>query len=129
MSGKPTRAQILDPRTHYGHAKASTRHFITQRVTGALNIAFTAFLVWFVVSLAGKTPAEMLALAANPFVAIGLALMVIGVSVHMRNGMRDVLEDYFEGRNYDLMMGLNTLFTGFFLVVALGAIAKIVFWG
>lgn len=129
MSGKPTRAQILDPRTHYGHAKASTRHFITQRVTGALNIVFTAFLVWFVVSLAGRTPAEMLALVANPFVAIGLALMVIGVSIHMRNGMRDVLEDYFEGRNYSLMMGLNTLFTGFFLVVALGAIAKIVFWG
>jgi len=129
MSGKPTRAQILDPRTHYGHAKASTRHFITQRVTGALNILFTIFLVWFVVSLAGKTPAEMLALAASPFVAIGLALMVIGVSIHMRNGMRDVLEDYFEGRKYDLMMGLNTLFTGFFLVVALGAIAKIVFWG
>ena len=129
MSGKPTRAQILDPRTHYGHAKASTRHFLTQRVTGALNIAFTAFLVWFVVSLAGKSPAEMLGLVANPFVAIGLALMVIGVSVHMRNGMRDVLEDYFEGRNYDLTMLLNTLFTGFFLVVALGAIAKIVFWG
>lgn len=129
MSGKPTRAQVLDPRTHYGHGKAATRHFITQRVTGAFNIAFTAFLVWFVVSLAGKTPAEMLALVANPFVAIGLALMVIGVSVHMRNGMRDVLEDYFEGRNYDLMMALNTLFTGFFLVVALGAIAKIVFWG
>lgn len=129
MSGKPTRAQILDPRTHYGHAKAATRHFITQRVTGVFNIAFTAFLVWFVVSLAGKSPAEMLALVANPFVAIGLALMVIGVSVHMRNGMRDVLEDYFEGRNYDLAMGLNTLFTGFFLVVALGAIAKIVFWG
>jgi succinate dehydrogenase / fumarate reductase membrane anchor subunit len=129
MSGKPTRAQILDPRTHYGHAKASTRHFITQRVTGALNILFTIFLVWFVVSLAGKTPAEMLALVASPFVAIGLALMVIGVSIHMRNGMRDVLEDYFEGRKYDLMMGLNTLFTGFFLVVALGAIAKIVFWG
>jgi succinate dehydrogenase / fumarate reductase, membrane anchor subunit len=129
MSSKPTRAQILDPRTHYGHAKASTRHFITQRVTGALNILFTIFLVWFVVSLAGKTPTEMLALASNPFVAIGLALMVIGVSIHMRNGMRDVLEDYFEGRNYDLMMGLNTLFTAVFLVVALGAIAKIVFWG
>lgn len=31
--------------------------------------------------------------------------------------------------DYDLMMALNTLFTGFFLVVALGAIAKIVFWG
>ena len=129
MSGKPTRAQILDPRTHYGHPKAATRHFITQRVTGALNIIFTAFLVWFVVSLAGKTSAEMLALVANPFVAIGLALMVIGVSIHMRNGMRDVLEDYFEGRNYDLMMLLNTVFTGVFLVVALGAIAKIVFWG
>lgn len=128
-SAKPTRAQIQNPSTHYGRAKASTRHFITQRVTGALNILFTVFIVWFVVSLAGKAPAEMVALAANPFVAIGLAALVVNVAIHMRNGMRDVIEDYFDAGEHGLAMLANNLFTGLVLVVALGAIAKLVFWG
>ena len=130
MSGdKPTRAQIQNPSTHYGGAKAATRHFLTQRVTAALNIVFTLFIVWFVVSLAGKAPAEMIALARNPFVAIGLALLVVNVSLHMRNGMRDTIEDYFDKGEHSWAMLANNIFVAFFVVVALGAIAKLVFWG
>ncbi|WP_423065968.1 succinate dehydrogenase, hydrophobic membrane anchor protein [Devosia sp. CN2-171] len=126
---KPTQAQIQNPTTHYGNAKASTRHFITQRVTGALNILFAVFMVWFVVSLAGRAPAEMIELARNPFVALGLAVMVVNVAIHMRNGMRDTIEDYFDKGEHGLAMLANNAFVLFFLVVALGAIAKIVFWG
>ncbi len=126
---KPTQAQIQNPATHYGNAKAATRHFITQRVTGAINIAFTLFIVWFVVSLAGKTPAEMIALVRNPFVALGLALLVVNVAIHMRNGMRDVIEDYFAKGEHSPAMLANNAFVGFFVLVALGAIAKLVFWG
>jgi len=128
-SDKPTRAQIQTPSTHYGNGKAATRHFITQRLTGAFNILFALFMVWFVVSLAGKAPAEMIELARNPFVAIGLVLLVVNVSVHMRNGMRDTIEDYFDKGEHSWAMVANNLFTGFFFVVALGAIAKLVFWG
>lgn len=127
--GKPTRAQIQNPSTHYGKAKASTRHFITQRITGAINIVFALFIIWFVVSLAGRAPAEMIELARNPFVAIGLALLVVNVSIHMRNGMRDVIEDYFDKGEYGWAMLANNLFVACFFVVALGAIAKLVFWG
>ncbi|WP_055046793.1 succinate dehydrogenase, hydrophobic membrane anchor protein [Devosia sp. A16] len=128
-SDKPTRAQIQNPSTHYGKAKASTRHFITQRITGAINIVFALFIIWFVVSLAGRAPAEMIELARNPFVAIGLALLVVNVSIHMRNGMRDVIEDYFDKGEHGLAMLANNLFVASFFVVALGAIAKLVFWG
>ena len=126
---KPSQAQIQTPSTHYGNAKASTRHFITQRVTGAINIVFTLFIVWFVVSLAGKAPAEMIVLTRNPFVAIGLALLVVNVAIHMRNGMRDTIEDYFDKGEHSWTMLANNVFTGFFVVAALGAIAKLVFWG
>lgn len=129
MSEKPTAAQIATPTTHYGNAKASTRHFITQRVTGALNVVFTLFFVWFVVSLAGADRAGMVGIVANPLVAIALALLIINVVIHMRNGMRDVLEDYVEGAQYRLLMTANTVFAVFIAVVVLGAIAKIVFWG
>lgn len=126
---KPSRAQVQTPSTHYGSAKASTRHFITQRVTGAINIVFTLFIVWFVVSLAGKAPAEMIGLVRNPFVAIGLALLVVNVAIHMRNGMRDVIEDYFDKGEHGPEMLANNVFTGFFVVAALGALIKLVFWG
>jgi succinate dehydrogenase / fumarate reductase membrane anchor subunit len=126
---KPSRAQVQTPSTHYGSAKASTRHFITQRVTGAINIVFTLFIVWFVVSLAGKAPAEMIGLARNPFVAIGLMLLVVNVAIHMRNGMRDVIEDYFDKGEHGPEMLANNVFTGFFVVAALGALIKLVFWG
>ena len=36
-ASKPSRAQVQTPLTHYGNAKASTRHFITQRVTGVIE--------------------------------------------------------------------------------------------
>ena len=129
MSEKPTMAQVANPKSHYGNAKASTRHFITQRLTGALNVVFTLFFVWFVVSLAGADRAGMVAVVANPFVAIALAALIVNVVVHMRNGMRDVLEDYFEGVQYRTLMAANTAFAVFIAVVVLGAIAKIVFWG
>jgi len=129
MSSKPTRAEIQNPSTHYGASRASTRHFATQRVTGALNVLFTLFLVWLVVSLAGADTAGKLALVRHPVVALGLALLVVSVAIHMRNGMRDVIEDYFDKGEHSLAMLLNNLFVGIVVLGALGALAKIVFWG
>ena len=45
---------IADPRAHYGNGPASTRHFITQRVTGLINIAFLLLLLFLVVRLGGQ---------------------------------------------------------------------------
>ena len=129
MSDKPTRAQIADPTSHYGSPKASTRHFITQRVTGALNVLFTLFLVWLVVNLARAERATMVATIANPLVALILLLLIVNVVIHMRNGMRDVIEDYLEGDLNRLALAANTGFALLVALVALGSIAKIVFWG
>ena len=126
---KPTRAQIQTPSTHYGNAKSATKHFITQRVTAALNVLFMLFIIWFVVSLAGKAPAEMIALARSPFVALGLALLIVNVAVHMRIGMREVIEDYMDGAINRLALAANDVFAVFIVVVVLGSIAKLVFWG
>jgi succinate dehydrogenase / fumarate reductase membrane anchor subunit len=71
----------------------------------------------------------MIALARNPFVALGLTLLVVNVAIHMRNGMRDVLEDYFAGQVYSLLMMLNTLFCIIIAVAGVASILKLVFWG
>ena len=129
MSDKPDAAEIRNPKTHYGNGRASTRHFITQRVTGALNIGFTLFLVWLVVSLAGADTAGKIALVANPFVAIVLAAMFVVVAIHMRNGMRDVIEDYVDKGEHSWAMLANNAFTLFVLVAGLLSLIKLVFWG
>lgn len=121
---------IADPTSRYGSAKAATRHFIVQRLTGALNVLFLMFLVWLVVRLAGAGRAEMVAVIANPFVAIVLALLLVNVSAHMRIGMREVIEDYAdEERTHRLLLFVNDVFAIGVALVGLVSIAKIVFWG
>ena len=121
---------ISSPTTHYGSGKHATKHFITQRITGALNIAFLLFFIWFVISVAGQDKAGAVALIGNPFVAIPLVLLFVSATIHMRIGMVEVIEDYIgDDRVNRLSHTLNTVFAILVAVVAIGSIAKIVFWG
>ncbi|MEQ8598994.1 MAG: succinate dehydrogenase, hydrophobic membrane anchor protein [Devosia sp.] len=124
-----TTETIADPKTHYGDAKASTRHFITQRLTGAINIAFLLLLLFVVVRLAGQDRADVVGLLGNWFVGIPFAALIAIAAIHMRNGMRDTLEDYLAGSMYRLAMLLNTLFCLAVALLGAGAVLKIVFWG
>lgn len=122
------RKLIADPGTHYGSPKAATRAFTLQRITAALNIAFLAFLIWFVFTIAGAGRTEMLATVRNPAVALVLALLVVNVTIHMRLGMREIIEDYVHGRVNRLSLIINDIFALAIGLVGLGAIAAI-FWG
>lgn len=124
-----TREMIANPKTKYGRAKAATRHFFTQRVTGAINIVFLGFLLFVVLRLAGQDRTDMVAVLGNGFVGLPLAALLVVVAVHMRNGMRDTLEDYFHGDLYRLLMLLNTLFCLLIAVAGVAALFKLVFWG
>ena len=124
-----TRDVIANPKSKYGDAKASTRHFITQRVTGAINILFLLLLLYLVMQLAGQDRVDMVATIGNGWIGIPLAALLVIVTVHMRNGMRDTLEDYFAGRVFSLLMMLNTMFCIIIAVVGVASILKLVFWG
>jgi succinate dehydrogenase / fumarate reductase membrane anchor subunit len=124
-----TRDMIANPKTKYGRAKASTRHFLTQRLTGVSNIVFLGFLLFIVVRLAGQDRPDMAATLGNAFVGLPLALLLVVVTIHMRNGLRDTLEDYFHGELYRLLMLLNTLFCILIAVTGVAALLKLVFWG
>jgi succinate dehydrogenase / fumarate reductase membrane anchor subunit len=124
-----TREVIADPKTRYGNSKASTRHFITQRVTGAINLLFVGLMVFLVIRLAGAGRAEMVATIGNAWIGIPLAILLVIVTVHMRNGLRETLEDYFDGRMYRLLMLLNTIFAIAVAILGVGSILKLVFWG
>jgi len=124
-----TTATVANPKSVYGDKKASTRHFFTQRVSGAINIAFLALLLFVVVRLAGQDRVDMVAVLGNAFIGIPLAVLLVIVAIHMRNGMRDTLEDYFSGRTYSLYMMLNTMFCLAVGAVGVISILKLVFWG
>lgn len=121
---------IANPKSHYGDGKASTRHFITQRITGAINVLLVGFLIWLVVRLGGAARADMVSVLANPFVAIVLAVLLVVALIHMRIGMTEVIEDYVtDARTNRLSLMLNTMFCLGVGIVGLVSIFKLVFWG
>ena len=123
-------ARIANPKSRYGSARKATKLFRWQRITGALNLAFLLFFIWFVVSVAGQDRAGMIATIANPFVAVPLALLMINVPMHMRIGMLEVIEDYVdEDRTNRLLRTINDVYAIIVAVIAVGSIAKILFWG
>lgn len=123
-------ATIANPKSRYGSGRKATKLFRWQRITGALNLAFLLFFIWFVVSVAGQDRAGMIATIANPFVAVPLALLMINVPMHMRIGMLEVIEDYVdEDRTNRLLRTINDVYAIIVAVIAVGSIAKILFWG
>lgn len=121
---------ISNPRTHYGDGRAETRSFLLQRLTGAVNIALTIFLVWFVVSLAGTGREAIVAGIRSPWVWAPLALLVVNVPIHMRIGMREVIEDYVhEPRLNRFALMANTYVAIVVAIVGLVSILKLAVWG
>lgn len=121
---------IANPKSRYGSGKAATRHFIMQRLTGALNVLFMLFFIWLVVRLAGAGRAEMVSVIANPVIAIVTALLLVSITVHMRIGMLEVIEDYVHDEKLNrLSLTLNTAFAVLIAVIGIVSIAKLVFWG
>ena len=124
------KATIANPKTKYGDARHATREFKTQRLTGMFNVLFAVFFVWFVVRLAGAERAEMVEVVRNPLVALGVVLLIVNVSLHMRIGMHEVIMDYLdEGRQNRLAVVANNVFAVVVPAVTILAVAKIVFWG
>lgn len=125
------KAAIANPKTHYGDGRAATRGFIQQRVTGALNIVFALFMIWFVVAMAGAADAAArIALIRNPIVAIGLILLIVNVAIHMRIGMHDVIEDYInKGPRNTLANTANLAFVALVVLLVVGSVLKVLFWG
>ena len=78
----------------------------------------------------GDGVSEMVALIANPIVAVLTALLLVSITVHMRIGMLEVIEDYVHDEKlYRLSVTLNTAFAVLIAVIGIVSIAKLVFWG
>ncbi|MBX9927097.1 MAG: succinate dehydrogenase, hydrophobic membrane anchor protein [Hyphomicrobiaceae bacterium] len=108
---------------HLGSAKEGANHFIVQRLTGLSNAVLAVFLVWLVASIAGADHKAAKAMFANPFVAMGLLLLILSGAVHMRLGMQTIIEDYVHNEGPKLAaLAFNTFFA---ILVALACVFSV----
>ena len=111
-----------------GSAKEGSDHFWIMRLTSVANIVLGCFLVGLIVSLIGKDYATVRAALANPFAALGLLLLILSGTIHMRLGMQTIIEDYVasEGRKIVFLM-LNTFFSFLVALASIYSILKLSF--
>ena len=96
---------------HLGSAKEGADHFWLQRVTAIANLMLVVFLVWLIAKLAGADFATVKRTLSNPLYALGLLLLILSGTVHMRLGMQTIIEDYIHGEGTKvLLLILNTFF-------------------
>ncbi len=80
-----------------GAAHGGTETFWRQRLTALANIPLVIFLILSIVSHIGADYGTVKAYFAQPVVAVLMLALVISVSIHMRIGLKEIIEDYVHG--------------------------------
>lgn len=111
-----------------GPAHSGTETFWRQRLTAVANIPLVIFLVLSIVGHVGASYGEVKAYIANPIVAVLLLALILSAAVHMRIGLREIIEDYIhaEGSKVVLLM-LATFYAAIVGIASTLAILKISF--
>ncbi len=80
-----------------GSAHKGTETFWRQRLTAIANIPLTLFLLYTIVTHIGADYATVKAYLARPLVAAAMLALVISAAIHMRIGLKEIIEDYVHG--------------------------------
>jgi succinate dehydrogenase / fumarate reductase membrane anchor subunit len=80
-----------------GSAHRGTETFWRQRLTAIANVPLVIFLIWSIVTHIGADYATVKAYLARPLVAAAMLALVISAAIHMRIGLKEIIEDYVHG--------------------------------
>jgi succinate dehydrogenase membrane anchor subunit len=80
-----------------GSAHRGTETFWRQRLTAVANVPLVLFLIWSIVTHIGADYATVEAYLAQPLVAAIMLALVISAAIHMRIGLKEMIEDYVHG--------------------------------
>jgi succinate dehydrogenase / fumarate reductase membrane anchor subunit len=80
-----------------GSAHRGTETFWRQRVTAVANIPLVIFLILSIVTHIGADYATVRTYLAQPLAALAMLALVISASIHMRIGLKEIIEDYVHG--------------------------------
>jgi succinate dehydrogenase membrane anchor subunit len=109
-----------------GAAHGGTETFWRQRPTAIANVPLVIFLVLSIVSHIGADYATVKAYFAQIPVAILMLALVISAAIHMRIGLKEIIEDYIhsDGAKFAAIVFANFFASGTGLAAAF-AIIKI----
>lgn len=77
-----------------GAARAGTAEFWRQRLTAVALLPLAVLFIGLLIALAGADRASVAATLGNGWVAVPLLLLIVAGVVHMRIGMREIIDDY-----------------------------------
>jgi len=109
-----------------GSAHRGTETFWRQRVTALANIPLVIFLIVSLIGHIGSGYDEVRAYLAHPLVALTMLALVISASIHMRIGLKEIIEDYVHNEYLRIFSMLLVTFFAFGIGLAcVYAIVKI----
>ncbi|HUU66378.1 MAG TPA: succinate dehydrogenase, hydrophobic membrane anchor protein [Methyloceanibacter sp.] len=95
-----------------GAAHRGTETFWRQRVTAIANIPLVIFLILSIVGHIGAPYSEVRAYLAQPVVAVLLLALILSAAIHMRIGLKEIIEDYVHGGYKIVAILAVTFFAG-----------------
>jgi succinate dehydrogenase / fumarate reductase membrane anchor subunit len=109
-----------------GAAHHGTETFWRQRVTALANIPLVIFFVLSIVSHIGASYAQVKAYLAQPVVAVLMLALILSAAIHMRIGLREIIEDYVHAKGFKVVsLLLATFFAAIVGIASTLAILKI----
>jgi succinate dehydrogenase membrane anchor subunit len=93
-----------------GAAHHGTETFWRQRLTAVANVPLVIFLILAIVTHVGASYADVHAFLARPLVALAFAALILSAAVHMRIGLKEIIEDYVHGGAKIVAILLATFF-------------------
>ena len=108
-----------------GSARRGTETFWRQRMTAVANVPLVLFLILSIVTHIGASYEEVHAYLAQPLVALALLALVVSAAIHMRIGLKEIIEDYVHGGAKVVAILLATFFAAGVGLASVVAILKI----
>jgi succinate dehydrogenase membrane anchor subunit len=108
-----------------GAARGGTETFWRQRMTAVANVPLVLFLILSIVTHIGASYDEVHAYLAQPLVALALLALVVSAAIHMRIGLKEIIEDYVHGGAKVTAILLATFFAAGVGLASIVAILKI----
>jgi succinate dehydrogenase / fumarate reductase membrane anchor subunit len=108
-----------------GTAHHGTETFWRQRLTAVANVPLVIFLILAIVTHIGASYANVHAFLARPLVALAFAALILSAAIHMRIGLKEIIEDYVHGGAKVVAILLATFFAVGVGLASILAIVKI----
>lgn len=108
-----------------GAARSGTETFWRQRMTAVANIPLVLFLILSIVTHIGASYEDVHTYLAQPLVALALLALMISAAIHMRIGLKEIIEDYVHGGVKVVAILLATFFAAGVGLASVVAILKI----